>query len=253
MPNPQSMLCSARSTVLPSTSFARCIDEISLNSTAVGGPHPVRRQGCGKPDLAAAEPHDSASESLIHAGKKTDGEYRGSKDRLGAILGEVTITGCVTESESEWFDGPYGFTLENPVAYEEPKGSLAFSPSTRERSDGNGINNGRHKLRIRGRSGGCRRSNPDRSARGDGDRGRRDCLPSLQGGCLGMAKVHGQMTPPLSMLARLYWEAMQSIREPGFSGKGAAVAFLKTQGRELIYPKLALLCRRALSGMKTYP
>ena len=50
----------------------------------------------------------------VHAGKKPRrGTYR-HPDRLGAILGEVTITGCVTESESPWFEGPYGFTLTDP-------------------------------------------------------------------------------------------------------------------------------------------
>lgn len=70
----------------------------------------------------------------IHAGKRADGEawqerYDGDPERLGAILGEVTITGCVTESDSEWFVGPYGFTLADPVAYDEPhpcRGHLSF-------------------------------------------------------------------------------------------------------------------------------
>jgi len=47
----------------------------------------------------------------------------------GAIVGEVDITGCVTESESPWFFGPYGFLLANPVGYEKPipyKGRLGF-------------------------------------------------------------------------------------------------------------------------------
>lgn len=47
----------------------------------------------------------------------------------GAIIGEVTITGCVFASESPWFCGPYGFTLENPVAYDTPvpcRGQLGF-------------------------------------------------------------------------------------------------------------------------------
>ncbi len=54
---------------------------------------------------------------------------------LGAIIGEVTITGCVTaESEaaqSPWFCGPYGFTLADPVAYDTPipyRGRLGFFP-----------------------------------------------------------------------------------------------------------------------------
>ena len=49
--------------------------------------------------------------------------------RRGAIVGEVDVTGCVTESNSPWFEGPYGFTLSNPMAYKEPipyKGQLGF-------------------------------------------------------------------------------------------------------------------------------
>ncbi len=48
---------------------------------------------------------------------------------LGAIIGEVDITGCVTESKSRWFTGPYGFTLANPALYDKPipyRGQLGF-------------------------------------------------------------------------------------------------------------------------------
>jgi hypothetical protein len=48
---------------------------------------------------------------------------------FGAIIGEVTITGCVGKSDSLWFCGPYGFTLANPVLYDRPipyKGQLGF-------------------------------------------------------------------------------------------------------------------------------
>ena len=47
----------------------------------------------------------------------------------GALLGEVTITGCVQQSESRWFLGPYGFLLADPVTYAKPipyKGQLGF-------------------------------------------------------------------------------------------------------------------------------
>jgi len=47
----------------------------------------------------------------------------------GAIIGEVDITGCVEKSDSPWFTGPYGFTLANPVLYENPipcRGRLGF-------------------------------------------------------------------------------------------------------------------------------
>ena len=47
----------------------------------------------------------------------------------GGIIGEVDITGCVDKSDSPWFVGPYGFTLANPVLYDNPipcRGMLGF-------------------------------------------------------------------------------------------------------------------------------
>ncbi len=38
----------------------------------------------------------------------------------GAIVGEVTITDCVTDSDSDWFVGDYGFVLTDPKAYDKP-------------------------------------------------------------------------------------------------------------------------------------
>ena len=49
--------------------------------------------------------------------------------RESAIIGEVDIVDCVTESKSPWFVGKYGFTLANPLLYEKPipcKGKLGF-------------------------------------------------------------------------------------------------------------------------------
>jgi len=53
----------------------------------------------------------------------------------GGIIGHVVITGCVDESESPWFFGPYGFTLSNatPLPFTPCKGSLSFF--TPERSE----------------------------------------------------------------------------------------------------------------------
>ncbi len=51
----------------------------------------------------------------------------------GAIIGEVDIVDCVTESKSPWFVGKYGFVLSNPELYKEPiycKGKLGlFEPN----------------------------------------------------------------------------------------------------------------------------
>ena len=50
----------------------------------------------------------------------------------GAIIGEVDIVDCVTQSSSPWFIGPYGFVLANPMLYDRPmscKGKLGlFKP-----------------------------------------------------------------------------------------------------------------------------
>jgi hypothetical protein len=54
---------------------------------------------------------------------------RNSPLKVGVILGEVDVTDCVTQSQSPWFVGPYGFVLANPVAYDKPipyKGKLGF-------------------------------------------------------------------------------------------------------------------------------
>jgi hypothetical protein len=56
-------------------------------------------------------------------------DEQGFQPFLGGIIGEVDIAGCVTESDSPWFTGKYGFTLANPVLYEKPisyRGQLGF-------------------------------------------------------------------------------------------------------------------------------
>lgn len=46
----------------------------------------------------------------------------------GGVVGVVRITGCVTAHESPWFDGPYGFTLEEPAAlpFVAVRGAVGF-------------------------------------------------------------------------------------------------------------------------------
>ena len=38
----------------------------------------------------------------------------------GALVGEVDLVDCVTESDSQWYKGPCAFVLENPIAYDVP-------------------------------------------------------------------------------------------------------------------------------------
>ena len=55
-------------------------------------------------------------------------EYQGRR-WLGAIVGAVTITDCVTAMQSSWFFGKYGFVLTAGVALAAPipcKGRLGF-------------------------------------------------------------------------------------------------------------------------------
>lgn len=48
---------------------------------------------------------------------------------LGKILGTVYLANCVTESDSRWFCGEYGFVLRDAIALAEPvvcAGGLGF-------------------------------------------------------------------------------------------------------------------------------
>lgn len=69
---------------------------------------------------------------LIHASKGVDAEDRAEVSEknmpLGGIVGMAEIVDCVTESDSEWFFGTYGFVLANvrPLPFIPCKGSLSF-------------------------------------------------------------------------------------------------------------------------------
>jgi hypothetical protein len=78
---------------------------------------------------------------LIHAGKtypKIDYEFNAQdwpdypatrEEMIGGIVGIATITGCVSKSDSPWFNGPYGFTLTNARALPKlvpMRGALGF-------------------------------------------------------------------------------------------------------------------------------
>lgn len=55
--------------------------------------------------------------------------YRDMKDAGGALVGSVEIVDCVSQSDSPWFFGKYGFVLRNPITFPDPipcKGSLGF-------------------------------------------------------------------------------------------------------------------------------
>ncbi len=54
---------------------------------------------------------------------------------FGCLLGSITITGQVTESEDPWFFGPYGYILEDPQMLKKAipyKGQLGFFEIAKE-------------------------------------------------------------------------------------------------------------------------
>lgn len=80
-------------------------------------------------------------EILIHAGKKIDMEgYHWVNNNLsvalptpekletGGIVGKVEIYSCVTECDSPYFFGEYGFLMKNskPLPFQPCKGMLGF-------------------------------------------------------------------------------------------------------------------------------
>ena len=73
----------------------------------------------------------------IHAGKSRQKDLLqgiiedgfGDELHFGSIIGVVDIVDVVTEYDSEWFEGPFGFVLANPRELPEPipfKGQLGF-------------------------------------------------------------------------------------------------------------------------------
>ena len=81
---------------------------------------------------------------LIHAGIAVDRDamsdpalrpmLRNADLQMGGIVGACIITGCVAESDSAWFFGPYALTLERavPLPFIPMPGRLYFFPPTPE-------------------------------------------------------------------------------------------------------------------------
>lgn len=73
---------------------------------------------------------------LIHASGGVDKAQQSNVTRLnlpkGGIVGIVEIADCVDQSDSSWFQGPFGFVLKNPrpLPFIKCKGALnLFNPS----------------------------------------------------------------------------------------------------------------------------
>jgi hypothetical protein len=68
---------------------------------------------------------------LVHAGKKDDEDRELIREKnmpLGGIVGAARIVDCVTEMDSPWFFGDYGFVLKDalPLPLVPCKGQLGF-------------------------------------------------------------------------------------------------------------------------------
>ena len=69
---------------------------------------------------------------LIHASKRVEPGDRDRVDRLGCplggIVGVMEITDCVSEMDSEWFHGPFGFVIgrRRPLPFVPLRGALGF-------------------------------------------------------------------------------------------------------------------------------
>ncbi len=93
---------------------------------------------------------------LIHASQKVDqwgledvlnvlredGDEEGiavlSHAPTGSIVGQVDMVDCVSSHPSEWFDGPFGYVLENAVLFDQPipmKGKLGIYDLPEELED----------------------------------------------------------------------------------------------------------------------
>ena len=103
-----------------------------------------------KPVENRTQPRKYRGPLLIHASKKFDDSFpvsilthaswlsdpmkkipriiKRSYDLRGGILGRVNMVDCVTEHDSMWFSGPYGWVFKDPKAirFIEYKGALSF-------------------------------------------------------------------------------------------------------------------------------
>lgn len=72
-----------------------------------------------KSNAAARIPSHTRSRAL---------ELAGGEVRRGGIIARATLVDCVTEYDSPWFFGPYGFVLENvqSVPFVKCAGALSF-------------------------------------------------------------------------------------------------------------------------------
>ena len=72
---------------------------------------------------AVEEVTERVAEHLGISASAARARYRRYIERwgLGAIIGYVRMFGCAVSHESEWFKGPYGYLLRDPVQLKQPR------------------------------------------------------------------------------------------------------------------------------------
>lgn len=87
----------------------------------------------GKPVENRSRRTHFRGEILIHAGKQWDANELSERAydveiSTGGVVGIMDIVDCVTEMDSPWFTGPYGWVIQNarPLPFILCKGALSF-------------------------------------------------------------------------------------------------------------------------------
>ena len=72
--------------------------------------------------------YDCADDPLWHKGGPTIELPSFQELERGGIVGEAELIDCVTQSDSPWFNGSFGFVLANvkPLPFRPFKGALGF-------------------------------------------------------------------------------------------------------------------------------
>ena len=82
----------------------------------------------GKLLIHASQKFDKAGLEMMKKMKIPEIIIETMKDYRGGIIGEVNLVDCVKKSDSEWFEGPYGFVLKNAkiLTFKPCKGKLGI-------------------------------------------------------------------------------------------------------------------------------
>jgi hypothetical protein len=78
--------------------------------------------------IHASRTVDTANLDIVREACEAEGIDFPAELPTGGIVGEARIIDCVTESDSDWFNGPYGFVLRQarPLPFKPLRGRLGL-------------------------------------------------------------------------------------------------------------------------------